>query len=152
MKKILASACLCGEPCRYDGKAATCQDPLFQKWLKEGRIVPVCPEVLGGLEIPRGACQRRANQVFDEDGRNVTKAFFEGGEATLALAREIEIEFCIFKQRSPSCGTNIIYDGTFSGTKIAGQGVTTEILRNAGYLVFGEDEMDEIIKMEEQIR
>lgn len=150
MKKILVSACLCGEPCRYDGKAVPCDDPTFLKWLEEGRFVQVCPEILGGLGVPRGESQRRGDLVVTIDGRDETKAFFKGAAATLALAKQEEVAFCILKQRSPSCGSRIIHDGTFSGNKIAGQGVATEILRKAGYTVFGEDQMAEVIDLEGQ--
>jgi uncharacterized protein YbbK (DUF523 family) len=150
MKKILVSACLCGDPCRYDGKAVPCDDPTFVKWLEEGRFVQVCPEVLAGLGVPRGESQRRGDRVVTIDGRDVTEAFFEGAEATLALAKQEEVAFCILKQRSPSCGSRIIHDGTFCGVKIPGQGVAAEILRNAGFSVVGEDQMEEAIILEEQ--
>ncbi len=150
MKKILVSACLCGDPCRYDGKAVPCDDPTFLKWLEEDRFVQVCPEILAGLGVPRGESQRRGDRVVTIDGKDVTDAFYKGAEATLALAKQEEVAFCILKQRSPSCGNRIIHDGTFSGVKIPGQGVTTEILRRAGYKVVGEDQMEEAILLEEQ--
>jgi uncharacterized protein YbbK (DUF523 family) len=90
--------------------------------------------------------------VVTIDGRDVTEAFLEGAEATLALAKNEGVAFCILKQRSPSCGSRIIHDGTFAGVKIPGQGVTTEILRAAGYTVVGEDQMEEAIMLEEQTR
>ena len=150
MKKILVSACLCGDPCRYDGKAVPCDDPTFLKWLEEDRFVQVCPEILAGLGVPRGESQRRGDRVVTIDGKDVTDAFYKGAEATLALAKQEEVAFCILKQRSPSCGNRIIHDGTFSGIKIPGQGVTTEVLRRAGYKVVGEDQMEEAILLEEQ--
>ncbi len=152
MKKILVSACLCGDPCRYDGKAMPCDDPTFLRWLEEGRFVQVCPEILAGLGVPRGESQRRGERVVTIDGKDVTDAFYKGAEATLDLAKREEVVFCILKQRSPSCGNRIIHDGTFSGVKIPGQGVTTEILRSAGYKVVGEDQMEEAILLEEQNR
>jgi uncharacterized protein YbbK (DUF523 family) len=152
LKKILVSACLCGDPCRYDGKAVPCDDPTFRKWLEEGRFVQVCPEILAGLGVPRGESQRKEDRVVTIDGRDVTEAFFQGAKATLDIAQQEDVAFCILKQRSPSCGSSIIHDGTFSGIKIPGQGVSTEILRNAGYKVVGEDQMDEAILLEEQTR
>jgi uncharacterized protein YbbK (DUF523 family) len=152
LNKILVSACLCGEPCRYDGKAMSCDNPTFLRWKEEGRFVQVCPEVLAGLGVPRGESQRRGTRVVTIEGKDVTEAFFQGAEATLKLAKQEEVAFCILKQRSPSCGSSIIHDGTFSGVKIPGQGVTTEILRKAGYLVVGEDQMEEAIMMEVQIK
>jgi uncharacterized protein YbbK (DUF523 family) len=152
LKKILVSACLCGDPCRYDGKAVPCDDPIFLKWLEEGRFVQVCPEVLAGLGIPRGESQRRGDKVVTIDGRDVTQEFYLGAEMTLALAKREDVAFCILKQRSPSCGSSIIHDGTFSGTKIPGQGVTTEILRYAGVTVVGEDQMEAAVALEEQTK
>jgi len=152
LKKILVSACLCGDPCRYDGKAVPCDDPTFIKWMEEGRFVQVCPEVLAGLGVPRGESQRRGDHVVTIDGKDVTEAFLEGAKATLAIAKEEEVAFCILKQRSPSCGSRIIHDGTFSGVKIQGQGVATEVLRNAGYVVVGEDQMEDAIVLEAQTR
>jgi uncharacterized protein YbbK (DUF523 family) len=152
LKKILVSACLCGDPCRYDGKAVPCDDPNFLRWLEEGRFVQVCPEVLAGLGVPRGESQRKADRVVTVDGRDVTDAFLEGAAATLALAKQEDVAFCILKQRSPSCGSSMIHDGTFSGVKIPGQGITTELLRNVGFLVVGEDQMEEAIILEEQTR
>ena len=152
MKKILVSACLCGDPCRYDGKSVPCDDPNFLRWLSEGRFVQVCPEVLAGLGVPRGESQRQGNQVITIDGQDVTEAFIQGAEATVALAKENDVIFCILKQRSPSCGSTIIHDGTFSGIKIPGQGVATEWLRKAGYTVLGEDQMVEAIELEEKLK
>ena len=152
MRKILVSACLCGEPCRYDGKAVLCDDPDFLRWQSQGRFIPVCPEVLAGLAVPRGESQRCGARVVTIDGKDVTDAFYEGGRACVAIAEEQDVAFCIFKQRSPSCGSTIIHDGTFTGIKIPGQGVATELLREAGYVVLGEDQMEEILKVEEQTR
>lgn len=148
MKKILVSACLCGDPCRYDGKAVPCEDPTFLKWMEEERFVQVCPEVLAGLGVPRGESQRRGDRVVTVDGRDVTEAFYLGAQKTLDIARQEDVAFCILKQRSPSCGSRLIHDGTFCGIKIPGQGVATEVLRAAGFTVVGEDQMDEAIELE----
>ncbi len=151
MRKILVSSCLCGDPCRYDGKAVPCDDPTFLKWLDEGRFVQVCPEVLAGLGVPRGESQRRGDRVVTIDGRDVTEAFHLGARLTLDIAKQEDVAFCILKQRSPSCGSAIIHDGTFRGVKIPGQGVTTERLRNAGYVVLGEDQMEEAIQLVQEM-
>jgi len=148
MKKILVSACLCGDPCRYDGKAVPCEDPTFLKRMEEERFVQVCPEVLAGLGVPRGESQRRGDRVVTVDGRDVTEAFYLGAQKTLDIARQEDVAFCILKQRSPSCGSRLIHDGTFCGIKIPGQGVATEVLRAAGFTVVGEDQMDEAIELE----
>jgi uncharacterized protein YbbK (DUF523 family) len=152
LKKILVSACLCGDPCRYDGKAVPCDDPTFVKWLGEGRFVQACPEVLAGLGVPRGESQRLGDRVVTIDGRDVTEEFHIGAQMTVDLAMREEVTFCILKQRSPSCGSRIIHDGTFSGVKIPGHGVTTEKLRQAGYVVVGEDQMEEAIRLERELK
>ena len=151
MRKILVSACLCGDPCRYDGKAVPCDDPTFMRWMEEGCFVEVCPEVLAGLGVPRGESQRKGDRVMTIDGRDVTDAFHLGAQATVDIARQEDVAFCILKQRSPSCGSRLIHDGTFTGIKIPGQGVATEALRKAGFIVFGEDQMEEAIRMDDML-
>jgi len=142
MRKILVSECLYGgSPVRYDGKDAHCDDPTFLKWKEEGRLVPVCPEVCGGLPVPRPPAQRTGDNVMTENGRDVTPAFKRGAEEALRLAREHDVAFAIMKEGSPSCGTSRIYDGTFTGAKTPGMGITTEQLRAAGYAVFSEHEI-----------
>jgi uncharacterized protein YbbK (DUF523 family) len=129
----------------------SCDHPTFLKWLEEGRYIQVCPEVLSGLGVPRGESQRRGDRVVTIDGRDVTDEFFLGARMVLDLAQKEDVAFCILKQRSPSCGSTIIHDGTFQGIKVPGQGVTTEVLRNAGFVVLGEDQMEEAIRLDLQI-
>ncbi|MGI6736369.1 MAG: DUF523 domain-containing protein [Anaerovoracaceae bacterium] len=143
-RRLLVSACLCGEPVRYDGRARALDDPRFQRWLEEGRLVPICPEVAGGLPVPRPEAQRRGSRVVTRDGRDVTTAYERGAAAALALARSCDAALCILKQSSPSCGSLQIHDGSFRGKKIPGRGFTAEVLQRAGFRVFGEDQMDEI--------
>jgi uncharacterized protein YbbK (DUF523 family) len=143
MKKILVSECLYGErPVRYDGAETPCVDPVFLRWKAEGRLVPVCPEILGGLTVPRSASQRRDDRVVTENGEDVTAAFTRGAERALRSAAEHGAAFAIMKDGSPSCGVNLIHDGSFTGKKIAGQGVATERLAAAGYRVFSENDID----------
>ena len=144
MKKILVSGCLYGWVVRYDGGDTSCVDPLFLKWKEEGRLVPVCPEILGGLTVPRSPCQRKNDRVVNELGEDVTLEFLKGAEETVRIAKEQDVVCCLMKQRSPSCGSKIIYDGTFSGRKIPGQGITVELLRKAGFPVFDELELDKV--------
>jgi uncharacterized protein YbbK (DUF523 family) len=143
MRKILVSECLYGgRPVRYDGAEAVCVDPVFLKWKSEGRLAPVCPEMLGGLSVPRPASQRRDDSVVTEDGEDVTAAFTEGAECALRRAIEHDVAFAIMKEGSPSCGVNLIHDGAFTGRKIPGRGLATEILVAAGYKVFSENEIE----------
>jgi uncharacterized protein YbbK (DUF523 family) len=153
MRSVLVSACLLGVPVRYHGKSACVDHPVLARWLAEGRLVAVCPEVSGGLPTPRPAAEivgaRQGGQVlqgqgavFDAQGVNVTRAFIDGAEAAVALAREHDVALVVLKESSPSCGSHVIYDGSFSGARIPGQGVTAARLREAGFAVFSEGELD----------
>ena len=143
MKKILVSECLYGgRVVRYDGGSVPLLDPVFLKWKDEGRLVPICPEVFGGLPTPRPDAQRRGGGVFTGAGTDVTEAFRAGAEEALRLAREHEACFCIMKADSPSCGSRQIYDGTCSGGKVPGAGLTAEMLEDAGFTVFDETDME----------
>ena len=137
--KILVSACLLGQACRYDGKskanAAVCA--LAEKHA----LVPFCPEIYGGLPTPRTPAERRGDRVVTADSRDVTENYQKGAEAALKLARQLGCECAILKERSPSCGKGRIYDGTFSGTLTGGDGVTAALFRSAGIPVYGESEV-----------
>lgn len=150
MRKILVSGCLYGEICRYDAKCCPCTNDLFLKWKKENQMVVVCPEVLGGLKTPRPASERQGSfldsKVTACTGKDCTKEYLKGALIALEKAKEFNVVCCILKERSPSCGSNMVYDGTFSGKKICGQGVTTQILRDNGFVVFSEEEIDKAEK------
>jgi len=144
MRKILVSECLYGgRIVRYDGGDVPLLDPVFLKWKEEGRLVPICPEVFGGLPTPRPDAQRRGEGVFTGAGADVTEEFRKGAEEALRLAQSENVCFCVMKADSPSCGSKEIYDGSFSGVKITGMGLATEMLRDAGLIVFDEDDMAE---------
>lgn len=145
-RKILVSACLLGHDVRYDHGNNMCHDPRFQKWYREGRFVVICPEVMGGLPTPRPPAEIQGDRVVNIKGVDVTEPFHIGAEATLALAKQFDVALAILKQRSPSCGSSYIYDGTFTGTKIPGEGVTAALLRKHGFKVYGEDQLDEVEK------
>jgi uncharacterized protein YbbK (DUF523 family) len=143
VRKILVSECLYGgRPVRYDGAELPCADPLLVKWKAEGRLVPVCPEVCGGLAVPRPAAERAGGRVVTEEGADVTAAFERGAEEALRLAGEHDVAFAVLKDGSPSCGVNFVYDGSFSGRRIPGRGVAAELLAASGYRVFPEDEVE----------
>ena len=142
LKKILVSECLFGgRTVRYDAVDVPLLDPVFLKWKEEGRLVPVCPEVFGGLPTPRPDAQRRDGGVFTGAGADVTDPFLKGAKEALRLAREEGVCFCIMKADSPSCGSKQIYDGTFTDTKAPGQGLAVELLREAGFTVFDENDI-----------
>lgn len=144
MKKILVSECLYGgRIVRYDGGDVHETNETFLKWKDEGRLIPICPEVFGGLPIPRPDSQRVGDKVKTGAGKDVTEPYTKGAEETLRLAKEHDVAFAIMKQDSPSCGSKFIYDGTFTDTKTEGQGLAVEYLRNAGFKVFAEEDLPE---------
>lgn len=148
MKKILVSQCLYGgAPVRYDGKSKAETDPMFLKWKEEGRLVPVCPEVFGGLPVPRKDAQRRGSKVITRTGADVTKEYLLGAEEAVRLAREHDVICAVMKEKSPSCGSSFIYDGSFSGTLTEGQGLASELLHNAGVKVFSEHQLADVQKL-----
>ena len=136
--KLLISACLLGTPCRYDGKSKP-NDGLLS--LKERHtLFFVCPEVDGGLSTPRPPAERQGAYVRTRDGTDVTACYMRGAQHALMLAKREGISLAILKERSPSCGTDTVYDGSFSGTLTKGDGVTAELLRQNGVEVIGETE------------
>ncbi|MBU3101671.1 MULTISPECIES: DUF523 domain-containing protein [Clostridium] len=149
---IIVSSCLCGINCRYDGSNNL--DTQVLKLLKEGKVIPVCPEQLGGLATPREPCEILNGNGLDViDGKatiigtknnDATSSFLKGAYETLKIAEEIGATVAILKARSPSCGVSKIYDGTFSGTLRPGNGVTAELLLSKGIKVFTEEDLDDI--------
>ncbi|MFG0632322.1 DUF523 domain-containing protein [Pseudomonas sp. xss_2] len=150
--KVLVSACLLGQPVRYDGRASGHPD-LLQRWQAEGRVVPLCPEVAGGLPTPRPPAEISGGQgaqvlagqarVIAVSGEDVSEAFLAGAQLALAVVRRHGIRVAVLKSGSPSCGNRLTYDGSFSGVKVPGEGVTTALLRREGVLVFSELELDQ---------
>lgn len=145
MKKILVSQCLYGgDPVRYDGKSKAETDPRFLKWKEEGRLIPVCPEVFGGLPTPRADAQRVGDKVIARTGKDVTFEYMKGAHEAVRLAKEYGVLCAVMKEKSPSCGSNKIYDGTFEGNLIDGQGTAVELLRKEGVKVFSEEQLDQV--------
>ena len=130
------SACLCGFPCRYDGKSKP--DERIKALYEEGRALPVCPEKLGGLTTPRTPCEIINGRVVSSDGEDRTNEYLLGSQRVLELCKKHGIKKAVLKQNSPSCGSSHIYDGTFSGTLIEGEGCLTALLRKNGIEVTGE--------------
>ncbi len=135
----LCSACLLGMKCRYDGKSKINEKVL--ELVKKEVLIPVCPEQLGGLPTPRESRERRGKKVITISGRDETENHKRGAEEVLKLAKIFGIKEAIFKQKSPSCGCGQIYDGTFSGKIIKGDGVTTELLKKNGIKVITEEDL-----------
>jgi uncharacterized protein YbbK (DUF523 family) len=152
MHRILVSRCLLGHRVRYDGGANGPFDQL-QMWLDEGRVVPLCPEVAGGLPTPRAAAEipgGQGTQVLDgeasvmtTEGEDVSAQFLSGAYQALELVQKHGIRIAILKANSPSCGNLLTYDGTFSGVKVSGEGVTAALLKRHGVQVFSELELAE---------
>lgn len=140
MKNILISACLLGIGCRYDGKHKANLDVLKLK--EKYNLIPVCPEIYGGLPTPRVPSERIGEKVMMKDGHDVTENYLKGAREALELCRIYDIEIAVLKERSPSCGKGEIYDGTFSGTLTARDGVTAELLISEGIKVLGESEIN----------
>ncbi len=143
-----------GELCRYDGKQKKLDHHLIRKWETQGRLVPFCPEVAGGLKIPRPPAQiingdgldvlENKARVQTSSGEDVTQAFVTGALVALELTRTHGIKIAILKAKSPSCGSDCIYDGTFENRLVPGIGVTTAVFRGNGVDVFSELEIQEV--------
>ena len=133
---ILVSGCLLGECCRYDGKASG----NIRKELEEmgATCISICPEQLGGMETPRVPSEIMGNQVLAKDGQETTTFFISGAKKALDIGMENQCHYAVLKEKSPSCGYGLIYDGTFSGNKIKGNGITTQLLLEHGYAIYGE--------------
>jgi uncharacterized protein YbbK (DUF523 family) len=153
MEKILVSACLLGERVRYDAGDVSCLHPVLRAWAAEGRLVPVCPEVAGGLSVPRPPAQikgpgggpavlARTAEIHTVHGQDVTAAFLAGAQVALDTARRHGIRVAILKDNSPSCGSTRIHDGTFSGVRIPGMGSSAALLRANGIEVFPETDLE----------
>jgi uncharacterized protein YbbK (DUF523 family) len=147
------SACLLGESVRYNAGHKLCGHPVLRRWIAEGRVVSVCPEVEGGLPVPRPAAEIASAgggagvllgyaKVIDASGHNVSVHFVQGAEQALAHANNWNIRIAVLKEGSPSCGSGFIYDGSFSAKRVAGSGVTASLLRQHGICVFSEEELE----------
>ena len=130
---MIVSACLAGFPCRYDGKARPCAQVV--ELVRAGKAIPVCPEQLGGLPTPRTSCEIREGRVVDADGRDRTEVFERGARAVLQIAQTYGATEALLQSRSPSCGSGRIYDGSFTKTLTAGDGVTARLLKENGIQV-----------------
>lgn len=141
--KLLVSACLMGMGCRYDGKNN--QLPRLAELMKKHTCIPVCPEVFGGLPTPRPPAERLGNKVVNNQGQDVTDAFVRGTAEVLRLADLYHCKAALLKERSPSCGSGQIYDGTFSKTLTEGDGLAAQLLKKKGLTVYGESQIGELL-------
>jgi uncharacterized protein YbbK (DUF523 family) len=159
MERILVSGCLLGRKIRYNGTDKALRQAealaLLARWQQEGRLVPICPELSAGFSTPRPPAEIAGGtsgpavlaggaQVLEDTGRDVSAQYVTGAEAALALARQHGCRFALLTDGSPSCGSSFIYDGSFSGTRHEGEGVTAALLRGQGIKVFTESEIAEL--------
>lgn len=139
MKKILVSACLFGNNCRYKGD--NCFNEKLAKLGENAVLIPVCPEQLGGLSTPRNPAERVGDKIISSVGVDVTEEYTRGANLAVQIAKANSVDYCVLKANSPSCGKGIIYDGSFTGKKTSGNGLTTEKLLKEGFVVLTEDEI-----------
>ncbi|PDT31296.1 purine-nucleoside phosphorylase [Rhizobium sp. L9] len=155
--KILVSACLVGHAVRYDRRAKPLLHPAIERWRAEGRLVTICPEMSAGMPVPRppaeiadGATGEEVlagtARVIELTGGDVTEEFQQAAGNAVALARQTGCRFALLIDGSPSCGSGFIYDGTFSGRRQAGNGVTAAALKAAGVDVFSDREIERLIE------
>ena len=138
MENLLVSACLLGFECKYSGGSNKLSDEYIAQLKAKYRLIPVCPETAGGLPVPRDPSERLGDKVISSKGRDVSAQFNKGAEIALYLARRYGCKKALLKRNSPSCGGEFIYDGSFSGTLIPGEGVAAELLRAEGLEIMGE--------------
>ncbi|MCG8510792.1 MAG: DUF523 domain-containing protein [Rhodospirillales bacterium] len=155
MHKILISACLLGEPVRYDGNGKPVFHERLETWKREGRLVPFCPEMAAGLPAPRPPSEIEPGRegkdvlaggarVLEDAGVDVTDAILAGAQGALALAREQSCAFALLSDGSPTCGSTFIYDGRFQRQTKPGLGVAAALLSRNGIRVFAESQVDEL--------
>ena len=138
---------------RYDGGSLFAENSILQEWIAQGRVISICPEVSSGMSTPRSPAEINdgdgddvltgKSSVIDRSGDNVTENFICGANNALMLCKENGIDVAVLAENSPSCGSSLIYNGDFSGTKIQGIGVTAALLRSNGIKVFNQDQFNE---------
>jgi uncharacterized protein YbbK (DUF523 family) len=153
--KLLASACLLGRPVRHNGSAKTLSDHLIERWCRENRVFAACPELMAGLPTPRPAAEIAAGsegndvlharaKVVESNGRDVTLDYVAGAQEALRMALHHGCRLALLTDGSPSCGSSYVYDGTFSGHRHPGAGVTAALLRAHCIRVFAPSDLDEL--------
>ncbi len=140
---ILISACLLGCACRYDGKSKT--HPDVQKLMEKHTLIPVCPEIYGGLPTPRPPSEIAGDRVINSEGKDVTAEYMRGAKEALRMAEQFGCTAAVLKAKSPSCGRGAVYDGTFSRTLTNGAGITVTLLQKHGIKVYTEDEITALL-------
>ena len=142
---LLISGCLLGLRCRFDGGSKPLPRETLTALKRRFDLIPVCPEQLGGLASPREPSEQRDGRYFSRSGTDVTQQYLRGAEEALRLARFFDCRIALLKERSPSCGCDQIYDGSFTGTLIPGRGAAAALLADNGVAVFGESRVAELL-------
>ena len=145
MENVLISACLLGFECKYCGGSNKLPEQQLAALRERFRLIPVCPETAGGLPTPRDPSERLGGKVVSNQGRDVTAQYQKGAETALTLARRYGFKAALLKEKSPSCGSGLIYDGSFTGTLVTGDGVAAQMLKEEGLIVFGESDTELLI-------
>ena len=143
MEKILISACLVGDNCKYNG--GNNLNPQIEALLEKYELIPFCPEVEGGLSIPRNPSEIKGDRVVMNNDKDVTREYELGARKALMLCLYLKIKIAVLKERSPSCGTHQIHDGSFSNKLIDGMGVTARLLKENGIKVYSEEEISQLL-------
>ena len=144
-ERLLVSACLVGGNCKYSGGNNVLPAEKLAALRERYALVPVCPELIGGLSVPRSPCERRGGRVVNREGKDVTEAFGKGAALACELCGRFACGAALLKERSPSCGVGRVYDGTFSGRLVPGDGVTAEKLRGRGVRLCCESELEKLL-------
>lgn len=139
MQNVLISACLLGVDCKYNGSNNKLDEETINLLKEKYNLIPVCPEIMGGMPTPRNPVEITDGKVFDNDGVEFTKEFEKGSEEVLKLAKLYDTTIAILKENSPSCGSNYIYDGTFNHQKIKGKGIAAHKLSKENIKLFTEE-------------
>ena len=142
MENALVSACLLGIACRYDGRSVEYDGILALR--EKYNLIPICPEIYGGLPTPRIPSERVGERVISREGKDNTESYLAGAQAALRLAKLFNCKIAILKERSPSCGSREIYDGSFEKRLVSGMGITAELLTKNGIRVVSENEISEL--------
>ena len=141
--RLIVSACLLGVNCRYNGTGGSLAE--IESLMELAELIPVCPEILGGLPTPRPPAERMGDRVISCEGGDVTEAYLRGARESLRLAELFGARLALMKERSPSCGAGEIYDGSFGHTRIPGDGTASELLKANGIDVYGETRIHELM-------
>lgn len=143
MENLLVSACLLGINCRYDGQNNLVDQ--LEKLKEKYNLIPICPEIMGGLATPRMSVEQIAGHFLTKDGQNCDREFLGGANEALKIARITNCHKALLQQRSPSCGHGLVYDGSFTNTLVAGTGIAARVLEQAGIQIYSSYEIDELL-------